>query len=508
MSSGLSAIASWDPALLRNAVTTLGDVGDRLVPWRARMEQVGRTLQATQCWSGDAGDAAAATLLRLSTVVTEVTAALAGSLAEARAMVGAAAMAADLAGDARAAAAAVPVALDERGVLGPLPAVPLDPGLDPAQALLQQYDRIAEQAGGAARAAETAAGALGWAAVAADSAGEAVAGLASVGVLDGRPPVTADDLRAAVGVPPSPPRPSVAPPEVAAWWAELSEERRTAWIDTEPALIGMLDGLPAWARDRANRLLLDEIRPGAPGFPMAQATENEIRAREAAGETVQLLQFSPEHELVALSLGDLDTADAVGVVVPGVGNDPIGELDDVADDAAAVADAAIAAAPGLAVATVAYFGYRPPGNLLLGVGGAAAVPGGAALDRTLDGLAATRAGNPARVTVVAHSYGTVVTDEAADRPGELAADGVVLLGSPGVDNHRAGFEVDEIYEASGGLDLVTWAELHGGQTWDPDTGLDAVSLPTERDMTHGDYYDEDRPTLAAIGQVVAGTHEG
>ena len=112
------------------------------------------------------------------------------------------------------------------------------------------------------------------------------------------------------------------------------------------------------------------------------------------------------------------------------------------------------------------------------------------------------------MTVVAHSYGTVVTDEAADRPGGLAADGVVLMGSPGVRNDRAGFEVDEVYEASGALDPITWREFHGGQTWDPDTGLDAVSLPTEPDTTHGDYYDTSRPTLAAIGEVVAGTHDG
>lgn len=508
--SGLSVVAAWDVALLRNAVATLGAVDDRLVAWRARVEHVGRTLESTECWSGPAAGAAAGSLLQVSTVVTEVTAALAESLAEADRMVAAAGTAAELAGEALAAAASVPVSLDERGQLGPLPEVPLDPLADPAVALQEQYETVAGQARAAGRAAELAAEALRSADAAALAAGDAVAVLSRVGVVGGLVPAHFLDLTASVGLggtTAAGPSPHV-PAEVAAWWAAMSEEQRRGWIAAEPGLIGVLDGVPAWARDRANRLLLEQVLPGDPGYAVALATQGEIRAREAAGETVQLLQFAPEHDLVALSLGDLDTADAIGVVVPGVGNDPTEDLDDVADDAAAVAGAAVAAAPGLAVATVAYLGYRPPENVLLGGHGGAARTGGAALDRALDGIAASRAADPARVTVVAHSYGTVVTDEAADRPGVLAADAVVLMGSPGVDNDRQGFEVDEIYEASGAADPIPWPELHGGQTWDPDTELDAVTLPTDLTTTHGAYYDPDRPTLAAVGEVVAGTHDG
>jgi hypothetical protein len=508
-SSGLAAVAAWDVAQLRNAVGTLRAVDERLVTWRGRMEAVGRALGSTECWSGPAATAASESLLRVSTAVTEVTAAMAQSLADADRMVTSADTAAELAGEALAAAAAVPVALDQRGALGSLPVVPLGPSPDPAVALQQQYEAVADQAAAAGLAAETAAEALRSADLAALAAHEAVTALAAVGVVGGRVPVDFLDLAAGVGLGgiPVPGAPPPDPAGAAAWWAAMSEEQRRDWIEAEPGLVGVLDGVPAWARDQANRLLLEEVLPGDRGFAMAMATANEIRAREEAGEVVQLLQFAPDHELVALALGDLDTADAVGVVIPGVGNDPLGDLDDVADDAAAVADAAIAAAPGLAVATVAYLGYRPPVNVALGLGQEAARTGGAALDRVLDGIAATRAGDPARVTVVAHSYGTVVTDESAERPGELSADAVVLMGSPGVDNDRAGFEVDEIYEASGGSDPITWRELHGGQTWDPDTGLDAVSLPTEWDMGHGDYYDSDRPTLAAIGEVVAGTYD-
>ncbi len=508
--STLVSLASWDPRMLGNAVGTLGAVGERLVSWRARVEDVGRTLEATECWEGPAGQAAAGALRRVSGVVTEVTAVLTRSLVDADRMVVAARTASDLAGEALAAAAAIPAVLDDRGELGPLPAVPLGSSADPAQALEQQYDAAAEQAQAAARVTEWARGALQSADQAAAAAADAVAVLGgSLGTAGGSVPAGYLDLVAHVGpgtAAPVPPPPD--PPGVAAWWAAMSEEQRRRWIEDSPGLVGVLDGVPAWARDQANRLVLDRVLPGDPGFAVAVATANEIRAREEAGAVVQLYEFAPRHELVALVLGDLDTADAVGLVVPGVGNDPVEDLDDVTGDAAAVAGAAMAAAPGLAVATVAYLGYRPPSRLDDGLAGAAARTGGVALDRALDGIAATRTADAARVTVVAHSYGTVATDRAADAPGALAADAVVLLGSPGVDNDRAGFAVDEVYEASAGADPITWLELHGGQTWDPDTGLDAVPLPTEADMTHVDYLDPGRPTLQAIGEVVAGTHDG
>jgi pimeloyl-ACP methyl ester carboxylesterase len=42
----------------------------------------------------------------------------------------------------------------------------------------------------------------------------------------------------------------------------------------------------------------------------------------------------------------------------------------------------------------------------------------------------------------------VVVDEAADVPGRLAADAVVLLGSPGMEHDAASLEVPEVYDAA------------------------------------------------------------
>jgi hypothetical protein len=109
------------------------------------------------------------------------------------------------------------------------------------------------------------------------------------------------------------------------------------------------------------------------------------------------------------------------------------------------------------------------------------------------------------VTVLAHSYGTVVAERAAQAPGTLAAEAVVVLGSPGMDGDADALEADEVYEATSSSDYVTWLELHGDQTWD--TGFGAASLPTGPNMGHTGYYDPDHPTLAAMGEVVAGTWE-
>lgn len=297
------------------------------------------------------------------------------------------------------------------------------------------------------------------------------------------------------------------PAAVVAWWAALSTAERTDAIDGRPALVGRLEGLPAWARDHANRQVLGDVLadPSAPGHAMARSVAAEISSRESAGGRVQLVEFAPADELVALGVGDLDTADSIALLVPGMLNTPEGDLDELADNADAVTDAARAAAPGLAVAAVAWFGYRPP----MGVGAlgrSISRTGGVALDHALDGLAASRVHDPARVVVSAHSYGTRVVDAAADAPGNLAASAVVLNGSPGMDNDAEGLEVAEVYEASPLFDPITWWDVHGVHpTWSRSSG--ATELPVDEVMVHTEYYDEHFPTLGAIGEVVAGVRD-
>ncbi|MCW2698360.1 MAG: uncharacterized protein JWR62_3445, partial [Modestobacter sp.] len=101
--SALAGIAGWDVPQLRGAVGTLVLVGERLVPWRFRLDAVGRRLGAAEVWSGPAGTAAADALLEVSTVSSGVQAALEESARLLGALVVAAAEAQELAAAASAA---------------------------------------------------------------------------------------------------------------------------------------------------------------------------------------------------------------------------------------------------------------------------------------------------------------------------------------------------------------------------------------------------------------------
>ena len=89
-----------------------------------------------------------------------------------------------------------------------------------------------------------------------------------------------------VGVPDFP-QPNWSPSQNAAWWNSLPEDRKQFLMDRRPDDIRHLDGLPAYARDRANRLALDgyfdekgEYHKGA--LDAAEQAYNEANAKYQA----------------------------------------------------------------------------------------------------------------------------------------------------------------------------------------------------------------------------------
>jgi hypothetical protein len=300
------------------------------------------------------------------------------------------------------------------------------------------------------------------------------------------------------------------PDQVAAWWAALPAATQRAAIRWSPRVLGALDGVPAWARDQANRLLLaaalDDPATSRGEAATARVVAQQIELEETAGELVQLHLLDLHGDRVVLGLGDLDTADAVGVLVPGILNSPGDDLGHLVRDARAVRDAAVTASPGLTVATAVWLGYRTPHTPREILTRGRAEKGGRALAGALAGLHAARTAlaQPAgRTTVVAHSYGTVVVDEAADEDGVLAADAVVLLGSPGMEGDARGLEAPEVYDAATADDVVASLGWFGRATGEEAYG--STGLPLDPSAGHSDYFDADRPTLPAIGAVLAGT---
>lgn len=136
---------------------------------------------------------------------------------------------------------------------------------------------------------------------------------------------------------------------------------------------------------------------------------------------------------VVLAVGDPATAADVAVVVPGLGADA-GSAGVLADRAVALHLAARRADPADGNAVVAWIGYdAPAGPGVLTERMADA--GGVRLADAVARLRADRAHDPAHLTVVGHSYGATTVSLAATSA-KLAADDVVLAGSPGAGDAR------------------------------------------------------------------------
>jgi hypothetical protein len=368
----------------------------------------------------------------------------------------------------------------------------------------------AASAAGAARGLGNGDGSERLAVLALEHAAAACAGLvaangalAGLGVRDAFAPADFTALSDVVRPLPLPIPPTGNPGEVAAWWAGLSVVARSAFLQRQAGVAGALDGLPAAARDRANRLLLARALRRADPSPTALAVAAEIADQEAAGRTVQLHLFDEAGNRVALAVGDLDTAEAVAVLVPGIATTPDDDLDTVAADVVRAVDAARAAGAG-SVAGVAWLGYRPPAGPWI-LSRSRAIRTGPVLAGALDGMAAARAvggGAAARTTVLAHSYGTVVVDEAADAPGRLAADAVVLLGSPGMEDDAASLEAGEVFDAFSPADPISTSGFFGLSPEGEAFG--AEELPVAPGTGHSGYL-EPGPTLTAVGEVIAGS---
>ncbi|MFC7755536.1 alpha/beta hydrolase [Tsukamurella soli] len=153
---------------------------------------------------------------------------------------------------------------------------------------------------------------------------------------------------------------------------------------------------------------------------------------------VQLFEFDPAayggDGVAVVSVGDLDTADNVGVIVPGMGT-TVSSIATLGPSAARLYSAARTSAPAETDATVVWIGYDAPSGpraLAQVVTSERARRGGDELRADLRDIAAMRGARDPHLVVFAHSYGST-TMGYAGAGGALApvVDSVVLLGSPG-----------------------------------------------------------------------------
>jgi hypothetical protein len=330
--------------------------------------------------------------------------------------------------------------------------------------------------------------------------------------------------------PPDSPPCDAEPGMVRGWWDSLTDAQRRWLVVWAPALVGRLDGLPAAARDRANRILLTAV----PGAATARLSE---RLATGGAPRAYLLGLDVAGDGRAIvAVGDPDRADHVLSYVPGAGTglaDLPGELWRVER----MLERAAALAPDRAVAGVLWLDYDAPDLITDAARASYARDGGPALHRFQEGLRATHDG-PAHLTVVAHSYGSLVVGATARDLG-LAADDVVFLGSPGVGVRHAtelGLPADHVWSSTAANDPIQrlapslvqvarevaigalvpaaapWllvqpdADLwHGRNPSDPSFGGRVFrSDPSDPLHGHSDYWRYGNPALDAVARIALG----
>ncbi|WP_169079978.1 alpha/beta hydrolase [Microcella alkalica] len=274
----------------------------------------------------------------------------------------------------------------------------------------------------------------------------------------------------------SPPAPRL----VESWWRNLDDRAQRSLAAAAPEVVGNLDGVPFAIRNEANRSVLrDTIRElelgltGEVGRALATQSNERLQMLYAVADALGPSTANPQRSLITLDtqdagkaaivLGDLQTADYVSYLIPGMFISVGGNIVEWTDTAARLYDEQVSwlnlladagAEPGTrTVATVAWIGYQTPH--LLNVGSLdLAYEGRDALADALVGLETLRRNDPPHVSLLAHSYGSTAAMLALSET-EVEVDALAMIGSPGSPVTSA----DDLH--------VRGAIFVGEAAWDP-----------------------------------------
>ncbi|MER6103534.1 alpha/beta hydrolase [Streptomyces sp. NPDC001832] len=311
------------------------------------------------------------------------------------------------------------------------------------------------------------------------------------------------------------------PHRLAQFFAALTAAQRTRLADKYPLVVGNLNGAPVTLRYHANRRALAQARTverqrmhDARLSPegRAEALRRMNRFQSMLAEGRHILAFDPSGKGRAAEVfGDLDRAERVSVIVPGVDTNlltlerpapkvntaPVGM-------AKSLYAAERAARPGTRTAVIAWADYTTPA----GVGMDAAL--GNLAKRGAVRLKALVGALPggAQVSLFCHSYGSVLCGVAAHELPSRVAD-IAVAGSPGmrVENAgqlRTGARVWAMRDDDDWIADVPNLELgglgHGADPVDPGFGARVVSAGGA--VGHSGYFEpgtESLSNFAAIG---------
>lgn len=239
-----------------------------------------------------------------------------------------------------------------------------------------------------------------------------------------------------------------------------------------------LDGIPARERDRLNRARF--------GCQLPQIDDGLILGFDPSGDGRLIVAF-----------GDPDTSRNIATYVPGATTD-LANAGSELDRARA-----LRAAAGSDTSVIMWLGYDAPDGLDAAFERSArdaAEP----LRQFQSGLVSTHDGPVGHMTLVGHSYGSVVIG-VAERGGHLAADDLVVLGSPGMGVAHADQLRDpsHIWSSTAVNDPIRLAvgPLLGTDPWQSEFG--GRRFPSAP-MGHGGYFDPRNPALATLAHIVRG----
>lgn len=208
-----------------------------------------------------------------------------------------------------------------------------------------------------------------------------------------------------------------------------------------PDLVGPLEGAPYWARDLANRERLDEALRTAERSDSAHL-EGLRQVRQTLdntpGSSLPMLDLDdPDRVFAAIAQGNLDAAESVSYLVPGINNSVESTLPNLVASATNVRDEIALAGSGDIddVATVAWMGYDS-GDMWTVGGDALATDGAARLERTLNGFTAVRPDPTADLGVIGHSYGSTAVAAALSDGTTHGVDRFIAMGSAGFTEAR------------------------------------------------------------------------
>ena len=355
-------------------------------------------------------------------------------------------------------------------------------------------------------------------------------------LLAGRLPLLAA-MRAAAGVGCTPPPAGSAPGLVLAWWAALTPDEQQRVIARYPSRVGSLDGLPGAVRTQANEqqlatdlavlraknALSDDEQRWLRNSELVQQQLDRVRSDEDPFTldplTAQLLVYDPAafgyEGRVAVVVGDVDTADNVAFLVPGLNSTVDSAMSSLTSNALRVTQDARRLSPYETTATVAWMGYDAPG---LGnvVSDDAAVDGSRLLLHDVLAVHSSRVVQP-HLTVVGHSYGSTTTG-AMLRAHDSGTDDVVLIGSPGPDVEDADdLRVPDghVFVGASSRDPVSYLDRFGKDPSHESFGAIRFEAedPTRNSWRldlddHSKYYNEGTESLSNIVHVVTGDYDG